>query len=67
MIRMSAGYSGDFMQQKSRFLYELPKEMLDEWILKPANPWGNYTAGSGNISWDRTEQPSQKSEAEEPF
>src|SRR4030095_10700638 len=59
LIRMSAGYSGDFMQQKSRFLYELPKELLDEWVLKPANPWGAYGGGAANIAWDRTAQTSQ--------
>ncbi len=67
MIRMSAGYSGDFMQQKSRFLYELPKELFEEWVLKPANPWGGYAGGAGNISWDRTASSSENLEAEEPF
>lgn len=44
IIRTAAGYSGDYMQQKSRFLNELPMEMMEEWVLKPANPWGAYSA-----------------------
>jgi DNA helicase-2/ATP-dependent DNA helicase PcrA len=40
LIRMMAGNSGDAMQQPSRFLGEIPKEMLDEWDLKPAHPYG---------------------------
>jgi DNA helicase-2/ATP-dependent DNA helicase PcrA len=42
IIRTAAGYSGDYMQQKSRFLNELPMELMEEWVLKPANPWGAY-------------------------
>lgn len=42
IIRMAQGYS-DFMQQKSRFLNELPAHLMDEWMLKPANPWGAYS------------------------
>jgi DNA helicase-2/ATP-dependent DNA helicase PcrA len=41
IIRMAQGYS-DFMQQKSRFLTELPSHLMEEWVLKPANPWGAY-------------------------
>jgi DNA helicase-2/ATP-dependent DNA helicase PcrA len=41
IIRTAQGYS-DFMQQKSRFLTEVPAELMEEWILKPANPWGAY-------------------------
>lgn len=41
IIRTAQGYS-DFMQQKSRFLNEVPGELMEEWVLKPANPWGAY-------------------------
>jgi DNA helicase-2/ATP-dependent DNA helicase PcrA len=42
IIRMSQGYSGDIMQQKSRFLAEIPLELLDQWTLKPRNPWAGF-------------------------
>jgi DNA helicase-2/ATP-dependent DNA helicase PcrA len=37
-----SGYSSpdNIMQQPSRFLSEIPKELLDEWDLKPFNPYG---------------------------
>ena len=31
---------GDAMQQPSRFLREIPKEMIEEWNLRPYNPYG---------------------------
>ncbi|MSU60868.1 MAG: ATP-dependent helicase [Pedosphaera sp.] len=34
LIRASAGYGGDMMQQPSRFLRELPTELLNEWNLR---------------------------------
>ncbi|HEX3800531.1 MAG TPA: UvrD-helicase domain-containing protein [Verrucomicrobiae bacterium] len=40
LIRMLPGGSGDAMQQPSRFLSEIPKELLDEWNLKMASPYG---------------------------
>jgi DNA helicase-2/ATP-dependent DNA helicase PcrA len=40
LIRMTQGYSGDALQQPSRFLKELPPALLDEWNLKPFNPYG---------------------------
>lgn len=40
LIRATAGYGGDLMQQRSRFLIEIPAELLDEWNLKPFNPYG---------------------------
>ncbi len=40
LIRMMPGGSGDAMQQPSRFLSEIPRELLDEWELKPAHPYG---------------------------
>jgi DNA helicase-2/ATP-dependent DNA helicase PcrA len=35
LIRITAGYAGDAMQQPSRFLNELPPDLLDEWNLRP--------------------------------
>jgi DNA helicase-2/ATP-dependent DNA helicase PcrA len=40
LVRMMPGGSGDAMQQPSRFLNEIPRELLDEWQLKPAHPYG---------------------------
>ncbi len=40
LIRMMPGGSGDAMQQPSRFLNEIPRELLEEWDLKPAHPYG---------------------------
>lgn len=39
LLRFSAGYSGDVMQQPSRFLRGIPRELLDEWNLKPFHPY----------------------------
>jgi DNA helicase-2/ATP-dependent DNA helicase PcrA len=40
LIRMTAGFSGDAMQHPSRFLAEIPKALVEEWNLKPFNPYG---------------------------
>ncbi len=40
LIRMTAGHSGDFFQQPSRFLHEIPPELLDSWNLKTSLPYG---------------------------
>jgi DNA helicase II / ATP-dependent DNA helicase PcrA len=40
LIRMMPGSSGDAMQQPSRFLSEIPRELLEEWNLKPTNSYG---------------------------
>ncbi|HEV8543188.1 MAG TPA: 3'-5' exonuclease, partial [Verrucomicrobiae bacterium] len=52
MIRMAQGYTGDIMQQKSRFLTEISPDLLDQWTLKPRNPWaafgGEYRQQAGN-------------------
>ncbi len=40
LIRMTPGGTGDFMQVPSRFLKELPPDLIDEWDLKPFNPYG---------------------------
>ncbi|HYG21267.1 MAG TPA: UvrD-helicase domain-containing protein [Verrucomicrobiae bacterium] len=34
LVRAIAGGSGDMMQQASRFLHEIPRELLDEWNLR---------------------------------
>ena len=39
LLRFTAGYGGDAMQQPSRFLREIPTELLEEWNLKPFNPY----------------------------
>jgi DNA helicase-2/ATP-dependent DNA helicase PcrA len=39
LIRVAAGYGNNVMQQASRFLKEIPGELLDEWTLKPFNPY----------------------------
>ncbi|MBI2947273.1 MAG: UvrD-helicase domain-containing protein [Verrucomicrobia bacterium] len=38
LIRLTTGYSGDIMQQPSRFLCDLPEELIDEWNLSSFNP-----------------------------
>lgn len=40
LIRMMPGGSGDAMQQPSRFLGEISRDLLEEWNLKPAHPYG---------------------------
>jgi DNA helicase-2/ATP-dependent DNA helicase PcrA len=40
LIRMMPGMGGDTMQQPSRFLREFPSELVEEWNLKPLNPYG---------------------------
>jgi DNA helicase II / ATP-dependent DNA helicase PcrA len=40
LMRASFGDRGDMMQQPSRFLAEIPKELVDEWNLRPFNPYG---------------------------
>ena len=35
LIRIVQGYAGDAMQQPSRFLKEIPKELVEDWNLKP--------------------------------
>ena len=41
LMRASFGDRGDMMQQPSRFLAEIPKELVDEWNLRPFNPYGH--------------------------
>lgn len=40
LIRFAPGYSGDMMQQPSRFLKEFPSDLVDEWQLKTFSPYG---------------------------
>ena len=40
LMRLAQAYaSGDVMQQRSHFLDEIPKELLEEWTLRPFNPY----------------------------
>ena len=59
IIRTAAAYTGDYMQQKSRFLGEFPPNLVDEWVLKPANPWGGYNqpASSSSYGAQREDEP----------
>jgi DNA helicase II / ATP-dependent DNA helicase PcrA len=38
ILRFSPG--GDTMHMESRFIKEIPKELIDEWNLRPFNPYG---------------------------
>jgi DNA helicase-2/ATP-dependent DNA helicase PcrA len=38
ILRFTPG--GDSLQQPSRFLNEIPKDLVDEWNLRPFNPYG---------------------------
>ncbi|MFN7141576.1 MAG: 3'-5' exonuclease, partial [Limisphaerales bacterium] len=40
LIRITPGNTGDIMQSPSRFLGEIPKDLVDEWNLRPFNPYG---------------------------
>jgi DNA helicase II / ATP-dependent DNA helicase PcrA len=40
LMRFMPGGSGDAMQQASRFLQEIPRDLLDEWSLKTSLPYG---------------------------
>ena len=52
-MRMTQGYSGDAFQQQSRFLKELPPELLYSWNIRQKNPW--------------TASASEEEEDENPF
>jgi DNA helicase II / ATP-dependent DNA helicase PcrA len=39
LIRVAGGYGNAVLQQASRFLKEIPAELVDEWTLKPFNPY----------------------------
>ncbi len=66
LIRMTAGMKGDIFQQPSRFLGEIPKELLDEWNLRPQAGGGVYGAygeyggkapGAGDVGNDEESMP----------
>jgi DNA helicase II / ATP-dependent DNA helicase PcrA len=40
LMRAGFGGSGDMMQRPSRFLEEIPGALLEEWNLRPYNPYG---------------------------
>ena len=40
LMRMVQGYAGDAIQQRSRFLKEIPTELVEEWNLKTPNRYG---------------------------
>jgi DNA helicase-2/ATP-dependent DNA helicase PcrA len=39
LIRAAASQTSDLMQQPSRFLADIPPELLDQWTLKPFDPY----------------------------
>ena len=39
LVRAGYGKSGDMLQQPSRFLAEIPRELVAEWNLRPFNPY----------------------------
>jgi DNA helicase-2/ATP-dependent DNA helicase PcrA len=39
LIRASASYGSDIMQQRSRFLENIPVELIDEWSLRTFDPY----------------------------
>jgi DNA helicase-2/ATP-dependent DNA helicase PcrA len=41
LIRVVQGYASDAMQQPSRFLKEIPEDLVDEWNLRPFNPYAS--------------------------
>jgi DNA helicase-2/ATP-dependent DNA helicase PcrA len=41
LIRVVQGCAGDAMQQPSRFLKEIPEDLVDEWHLKPFSPYAS--------------------------
>jgi DNA helicase II / ATP-dependent DNA helicase PcrA len=40
LMRAGFGGSGDMLQQPSRFMEEIPKGLVEEWNLRPFNPYG---------------------------
>ena len=39
VVRATPGGSGNFIQRPSRFLEEIPKDLIEEWNLKTFNPY----------------------------
>ena len=50
LMRAGYGGSGDRLQQPSRFLEEIPNELVEEWNLQPFNP---YAPAEG---WHKTKR-----------
>jgi DNA helicase-2/ATP-dependent DNA helicase PcrA len=40
LIRASRGAGGELLQRASRFLEEIPRELVEEWNLKRFSPYG---------------------------
>jgi DNA helicase II / ATP-dependent DNA helicase PcrA len=40
LVRAGYGGSGDMIQRPSRFLQEIPNELIEQWNLRPFNPYG---------------------------
>ena len=40
LLRFAGNFGGDPMQHASRFLREIPPELVEEWNLKPCSPYG---------------------------
>jgi DNA helicase II / ATP-dependent DNA helicase PcrA len=40
LMRLTAGFGGDYLQQPSRFLKELPADVYEEWQLRPHTAYG---------------------------
>jgi DNA helicase-2/ATP-dependent DNA helicase PcrA len=40
LIRVTHGQTGDYLQQPSRFLRDIPEGLLEAWNLKPLDPYG---------------------------
>ncbi len=52
LIRAGYGGSGDMMQQPSRFLEEIPAELVEEWNLRPYDPYGDGNNAKAQRSRD---------------
>jgi hypothetical protein len=61
---MAQGYSGDIMQQKSRFLSEIPATLLEQWNIRASHPWAAYHQESQGRSEQNTDA---EIENNEPF
>jgi DNA helicase II / ATP-dependent DNA helicase PcrA len=59
LIRMTAGMKGDIFQQPSRFLGEIPKELLEEWNLRPqgGGAYGEYGGRKADGAGDEEGMP----------
>jgi len=56
------------VQQRSRFLGEIPKDLVDEWSLRPTPSWAaGHPAGSTDVDADPADPDPQVSPDDEPF